>query len=488
MDTALKTTEEHSMQSNHFRSFGNYTDKHSTLFTTETRTTRTPGKVLIPATTLVAVCMGSTLAYAAYMKEFDVEPGHLRGVGVESGRTSWFGQFGYGKYNNGKHRHVWRDTGDNGKNASGLPQTHPGIAMLNRKTLKHWFEVELNGKVFTVQQVDIGPAKWTGRVIDINAPLADMAGYTPKNFPTDSVVKYRYIGKHLPARDDNRQIAEEKNKLPKLALLDLEKSDKSKLEPWFLERLEEHKIVKAPEKKLPSINDRKHQIVGKEPWGLHPVIKTSMYKASRHLPEGYKVRFNNAGRNSSSVGSASYHIKRDKHGALAVDIEILDPKGRVLRNLRSPAHFAMYRDFMHWTKKYQYDDYPAYRGRGRWGGYFVSGVDQDLMHYDLGPENSTQAGNWEHGLKKQYAYFGRPGDVGKGMGKIAQYQLPGPFGLIGDVVTAVPRAIVAGAEATMADRAVTARMGSPRHDRPHKKKRKKQRVAYADYDYYDDSW
>ena len=439
--------------------------------------------LLRPTVILTALCMCSTLAFAAI--DYRMEPGRLEGNGVQAGKTSWFGQYGYGKYNNGKHKHVWRDTGDNGKNASGLPQTTPGIAIYNRKTLGDWYEVELKGKKYKVRQVDIGPAPWTGRKIDINAPLADMAGWNPKNFPTDSVVKYRHIGKQLPPELPSN-VAEVPEKLPKLAMLDLAPSPKyyAALGIADIMEKEEEKKLNRPtteeRQKMLSAKDRAPQLVGGYPWGLHPVIKNSMLHASKHLPIGYKFRFNNAGRNSSTVGGASYHLKKDRLGHLAVDIEILDPKGRVLRNLRSPAHFAMYRDFMHWTKKYQYDNYPEYRGRGRWGGYFVSGVAQDLMHYDLGPEKGTMAGTWEHGLKPQYAHFGKKGDVGKGMGKIAAFQLPNPF----EAVVGIPLAI-----AGMADRAVTAGHGHRdvvREDRPRRKKKHARRQAYYDHD--DDWW
>jgi hypothetical protein len=138
----------------------------------------------------------------------------LNGGGVQSGRMSWFGQYGYGRHSDGMHRHVWRDSGDNGINASGLPQTVPGIALMDRRTLGHWFEVELNGRVFLVRQVDVGPHPNTGRRIDINAPLCDMAGFTPHNFPTDRIAKWRYIG------SPQQLVAmRQKPKLKELALL-----------------------------------------------------------------------------------------------------------------------------------------------------------------------------------------------------------------------------------------------------------------------------
>ncbi len=126
-------------------------------------------------------------------------PGILRN-NWSTGRSSWFGQYGYGPYKDEHSKLVWRDTGDNGRNASGLPQTVPGVAFLNRATLKHFFAVEApNGKTLVVQHVDIGPASWTGKLIDINAPAAERLGYTPQNFPTGSVWKWKHLGPTLPA-------------------------------------------------------------------------------------------------------------------------------------------------------------------------------------------------------------------------------------------------------------------------------------------------
>lgn len=159
---------------------------------------------------------GGEAAAAFYPREgTEISETKLNGPGVRSGRMSWFGQYGYGRYNDGLHRHVWHDSGDNGLNASGLPQTVPGIALMDRRTLGHWFEVELNGRVFLVRQVDVGPHPRTGRLIDINAPLSDMAGFSPRNFPTDRIAKWRYVG------SPQQMLAmRQKPKLKELALLE----------------------------------------------------------------------------------------------------------------------------------------------------------------------------------------------------------------------------------------------------------------------------
>lgn len=165
---------------------------------------------------LVASLLMSIEAHAFYPREgTEIIETKLAGTGVQSGRGSWFGQYGWGRHADGLNRHVWRDSGDNGINASGLPQTVPGIALMDQRTLGHWFEVELNGRVFLVRQVDVGPHPRTGRKIDINAPLCDMAGFSPNNFPTDRVVRWRYVG------SPQQMLAmREKPKLKQLALLE----------------------------------------------------------------------------------------------------------------------------------------------------------------------------------------------------------------------------------------------------------------------------
>ncbi len=159
--------------------------------------------------------------------------------------------------------------------------------------------------------------------------------------------------------------------------------------------------------------------------GLHPAIQRSMQEASKLLPPGYSVRVNNAARTGSTVGGGSFHLQRDRSGnALAADVSIIDASGKELRNIRSPETFGIYRDFMQNVKAYQDQLFPQLRDRGRWGGYFVAGVGQDLMHYDLGPRAMMAAGSWEGGLLSQYARYGLPGDVGKGMGALDKYVLP----------------------------------------------------------------
>src|ERR1043166_6596410 len=123
----------------------------------------------------------------------------LLSSGWWGGRGSWFGQYGYGRHQDGQARNSWVDRGDNGRNASGLPQTVPGIALPTRATLGHYFCLYApNGNNIIVQHVDLGPARYTGKGIDINAAAADKLGYAPGNFPTGHQWKWRHLGATLP--------------------------------------------------------------------------------------------------------------------------------------------------------------------------------------------------------------------------------------------------------------------------------------------------
>lgn len=102
---------------------------------------------------------------------------------------------------------VWNDVqgAREGKPASGLSSDIPGIAVPNRNTLGHYYRVQApNGEEQIVQQTDYGPGRGpvaNGIGIDINAPLADRFGYTPKNFPSGGQFKYEYLGKENPEGD-----------------------------------------------------------------------------------------------------------------------------------------------------------------------------------------------------------------------------------------------------------------------------------------------
>lgn len=166
------------------------------------------------------------------------------------------------------------------------------------------------------------------------------------------------------------------------------------------------------------------KVKGSFPRGLHPVIKHSMVEASRYLPEGWQLEFMNALRDAPGVWNGP-HGKRDKTGgALAVDIWLVNPKGERLCNFQCRQNFEPYQTFMQMVKHIQDRDFPAYRNQGRWGGYFGGRYANDEMHYDLEPTPWTAAGNWEKGLFGPFAHFGKPGDVGRGMGSIAGYRLP----------------------------------------------------------------
>jgi hypothetical protein len=83
--------------------------------------------------------------------------------------------------------------------ASGKPSTAPGIALYNHATLGGWWRVHFpNGKSAVLQQTDIGPAPWTGRLVDVTVGALKEVGYSTGNFPTDSKVTAEYLGKQNP--------------------------------------------------------------------------------------------------------------------------------------------------------------------------------------------------------------------------------------------------------------------------------------------------
>ncbi|MES2146577.1 MAG: hypothetical protein V4491_01865, partial [Pseudomonadota bacterium] len=102
-----------------------------------------------------------------------------------TGKASWFGPW--------PGHPEWADSMNEGMpNASGAPLSTPGIALYDKSTLGKWFVVSgPDGKQFVLPQVDVGPAPWTGKGIDINAPAASQMGYSPKDFPTGGNFSWR---------------------------------------------------------------------------------------------------------------------------------------------------------------------------------------------------------------------------------------------------------------------------------------------------------
>lgn len=82
------------------------------------------------------------------------------------------------------------------KTATGIPTSQGGIAVYNQETLGGWWAVVFpNGRTLILKQTDIGPAPWTGRVVDVAGGSIQAAGYSKSNFPTDSIVHAVYLGK-----------------------------------------------------------------------------------------------------------------------------------------------------------------------------------------------------------------------------------------------------------------------------------------------------
>ena len=78
-------------------------------------------------------------------------------------------------------------TGDSeGQTADGGNTNRPCIAIYSRRGLGHWFQVTINGHHAKLLQCDIGPAPWTGRMIDVTGVGDLRLGFRPSAFPTDS--------------------------------------------------------------------------------------------------------------------------------------------------------------------------------------------------------------------------------------------------------------------------------------------------------------
>jgi hypothetical protein len=79
--------------------------------------------------------------------------------------------------------------------ASGKPVTDPGIAVYNTATLNGYWRVHFpNGRTAVLQQTDIGPAPWTGRVLDVLSSALPYLGYSEQDFPTGAPITATYLG------------------------------------------------------------------------------------------------------------------------------------------------------------------------------------------------------------------------------------------------------------------------------------------------------
>lgn len=86
--------------------------------------------------------------------------------------------------------------------ALGLSTDVPGIAVYDQGTLGGYWKVTTeNGRSKVIRQTDIGPAPYTGRVVDITYSALASFGYTEGDFPTDSVVTAVYLGKDRQAAE-----------------------------------------------------------------------------------------------------------------------------------------------------------------------------------------------------------------------------------------------------------------------------------------------
>jgi hypothetical protein len=103
-----------------------------------------------------------------------------------TGRVSWFG---------GPHDPTtWPMT------ASGQPTSTPGIAVYDTATLGGYWQIQLpNHHLAVLPQTDIGPAPWTGRMLDVTYSALPDLGYDTQSFPTDATISAVYLGKSVGA-------------------------------------------------------------------------------------------------------------------------------------------------------------------------------------------------------------------------------------------------------------------------------------------------
>lgn len=98
-----------------------------------------------------------------------------------TGAVSWFG---------GPDDHTTGPT-----TADGKPVSDPGIAVYDTATLNGYWRVHFpNGKTAVLQQTDIGPAPWTGRVLDVLYSALPYIGYSEQDFPTGAQITATYLG------------------------------------------------------------------------------------------------------------------------------------------------------------------------------------------------------------------------------------------------------------------------------------------------------
>lgn len=102
-----------------------------------------------------------------------------RGKLFTQGKASWFGG---------------PNDGMNIGTATGVPDTTPGIALYNQGTKNKYFNVYApNGRWHKERQIDIGPAPWTGKILDITSAALSHFGFNEGNFPT-GVGNWRVYG------------------------------------------------------------------------------------------------------------------------------------------------------------------------------------------------------------------------------------------------------------------------------------------------------
>jgi len=147
--------------------------------------------------------------------------------------------------------------------------------------------------------------------------------------------------------------------------------------------------------------------------GGDPRLQRIMEETSKYLPEGWRVQL----RSGYRPRDRRLHGKR-----MAIDIDLIDPRGRKLNSYQAPENFRTYQDFAHKARRVQMQMYPELANKFAWGGYFGGRLGKggtygamDLMHFDIGGKRG-RAGSFEKGLSPAYlktwgitkpSYFGK---------------------------------------------------------------------------------
>jgi hypothetical protein len=109
-------------------------------------------------------------------------------------------------------------------------------------------------------------------------------------------------------------------------------------------------------------------------------------EASRFLPPGWKLEVTSGFRHDATVAGTR---SRSQHASgLALDVQLVDPRGRYIPNKTSQQAGGVYDEYKKLADLVFHCQrclYPELEGRLAWGGKFtLASGEWDVMHFDLG--------------------------------------------------------------------------------------------------------